>query len=81
MYLSDLKIYRECQRIYTMPRNSKKLQILGRSGFDEPTMELLYGMMEPMSISKSVSNDETISQQALRNFFPETWLWDIEVTE
>jgi len=55
VYLSDLKIYRECQRIYTMPRNSKKLQILGRSGFDEPTMELLYGMMEPMSISKNMA--------------------------
>ena len=80
MYLSDLKIYRECQRIYTMPRNSKKLQILGRSGFDE-SMRFLDSIEESMSISTSVSNDETISQQALRNFFPETWLWDIEVTE
>ncbi|RNA09103.1 alpha-2-macroglobulin 1 [Brachionus plicatilis] len=85
IYLSDLKIYRECPfyPAYAVPRTFNLFQEQGLRGPPDDFAQsetIIQPVNMPLSESQSlVVPDEEIIQ-TIRQFFPETWLWNIELS-
>ena len=89
VYLSDLNVHKECRSTH-----KRKYKTLGRAGslsLQEPDYDYYfimdYGSMEmaPIRNARMIAPDNSFEspasiKQTVRAFFPETWLWDIQIS-
>lgn len=85
LYLSDMKVHKECRLRYDYRR---KFKTLGRAGalsispdYEMAEMVMDSASMPMMNSVSQTSVSQTSIKQTVRTFFPETWIWDIQVSK